>query len=454
MENKIVKKVIMIDGMTCVNCERKVENGLQKIDGVMEVKASFVHSRVDVTYQKSEVDLKKIYETIESLDYAVQKDQDVDGIKTKTNHVLKLNNRIALLGVILSCFILVKYTIGFDFIPEVKEGMGYSLLFVVGLLTSLHCIAMCGGINLSQCVSKGQVSNTKISIAQLKPSFLYNMGRVISYTIIGGIIGAFGAVVSFSGFTKGLIAFIAGVFMVIMGINMTNAVPWLRRLNVSMPRIFGLKLQNRAKNKGPFIVGLLNGLMPCGPLQAMQIYALGTGSFISGALSMFFFSLGTVPLMFGFGAISSLLSRKFTKDMLFVSSMLVILLGFLMVGRGLNLAGVALPSFAGSIEREYNEVAVIEEGIQKVKTTLTDGQYVPIKVQKGLPVQWIIEVEEGDLNGCNNPVTIPEYHIVKKLVVGENIINFTPPEEGNVVYTCWMGMISSTIEVVSDVSSK
>ena len=86
----------------------------------------------------------------------------------------------------------------------------------------------------------------------------------------------------------------------------------------------------------------MNGLMPCGPLQAMQLYALGTGSFLAGALSMFIFSLGTVPLMFGLGALSSLLSSKFTSRMMKVSAALVLLLGLVMVNRGLALSGVNL----------------------------------------------------------------------------------------------------------------
>jgi len=81
---------------------------------------------------------------------------------------------------------------------------------------------------------------------------------------------------------------------------MLNIFPVLRKITPRMPKIFGRKISN-AKNKGPLLVGLLNGFMPCGPLQAMQLYALGTGSFIAGATSMFMFSLGTVPLMFGLG---------------------------------------------------------------------------------------------------------------------------------------------------------
>ena len=78
----------------------------------------------------------------------------------------------------------------------------------------------------------------------------------------------------------------------------------------SNAKLFGNKIYSNNGKHGPFYIGLLNGLMPCGPLQAMQIYALGTGSFVMGAASMFFFSVGTVPLMFGFGVLSSILSKK------------------------------------------------------------------------------------------------------------------------------------------------
>ena len=83
---------------------------------------------------------------------------------------------------------------------EPKHGFG--ILFVVGLLTSLHCIAMCGGINLSQCVSYKFGNDENARFSKLRPSILYNGGRVISYTIIGGIVGTMGSVVSFQGLQK------------------------------------------------------------------------------------------------------------------------------------------------------------------------------------------------------------------------------------------------------------
>jgi sulfite exporter TauE/SafE len=367
---------------------------------------------------------------------------------------MPINQLIGVGIIIVAIYLIIKNTIGFNFIPQVNQNMSLGFLFIIGLLTSLHCIAMCGGINLSQCVSHGTNEPETNKMAKLKPSLMYNTGRVISYTIIGGIVGTLGSVVSFSGAAKGIVAILSGIFMVIMGLNMLNIIPWLKKLNPHMPKIFGRKIQGSKSKHGSFIVGLLNGLMPCGPLQAMQLYALGTGSFLMGAASMFVFSLGTVPLMFGFGALSSLLSGKFTHKMLKVSAILVMVLGVVMVTRGLNLSGINVASAAGiSATTSADNVAKVSSNVQNITTKLQSGEYTPITVQKGIPVRWVIQATENDLNGCNQELTIPKFGITKKLVPGDNIIEFTPDKEETIPYTCWMGMISSTIKVVADVNN-
>jgi copper ion binding protein len=468
-----------VDGMSCGNCERKIEKAVGALDGVSEVAASAALSEVNVAFDPERTSLEAVKEAIRGAGYAVRGEQPAaekavappSGAKAgacseepqrraspdpKRGSVYRF---LGLIAVIAAIYFIIRYTVGFTFLPTVTQSMGYGLIFVVGLITSLHCIAMCGGIALSQgMTAAGEPSGTGTKTARLVPSLLYNAGRVLSYTIIGGVVGAVGSLFSLSTALKGVMPIVAGAFMLFLGVRMLGIFPWLSRLKIRIPglsseRIRGNTAAQRASaaafRRGPFAVGLLNGLMPCGPLQTMQVYALGTGSFLAGALSMFLFSLGTVPLLLGFGAISSLLSAKFNRRMLKASGVLVMALGLLMFSRGLNLFGVSLPAMA---PRSGVAVAKVAGNYQEVSTTVESGEYHPFVVQAGIPVRWTIAVKAEDLNGCNNPLTIPSYGIKKQLVAGKNVIEFTPERTGTITYTCWMGMISSRITVVPDLA--
>ena len=450
MSEKIVKKILNLEGLTCASCETRIENKLNKLNGVIKTDVSYVTSILYVTYDTSIVTLDEIIKTIEKLDYSVIQDTTV--VKSETGN--KSINQFIIMGVIVfGIYLIIKNTVGFNFIPEITPNMGYGILFVVGLISSLHCVAMCGGINLSLCVSYKVDKEDTSKFSKFIPSFLYNMGRVISYTIIGGIVGALGSVISISTSGRAFVAILAGAFMIIMGLNMMNIFLWLRKLNPRIPKFFARKINSKKKNKGPFVVGLLNGLMPCGPLQAMQIYALGTGSFLTGALSMFMFSLGTVPLLFGFGLLGSLLSSKLTKKMIKVSAMIVIILGLVMINRGFTITGFTLHSFAANTNRNNStseNSATVNGDVQEIVTTLESGSYPPITVQNGVPVRWTIVADAKNLNGCNNEIVIPQFNKEQKLVPGDNVITFTPTKTGTFGYSCWMGMIRGTITVVDD----
>jgi len=451
MPEVFISKVLEIKGMTCVSCEMRIEKKLKKMKGIKEVKAVYTDSKLNVTFDKNAVSLDRIIDAVEELDYKVVLVYSGAGRKdverqSGGDDKLSVNQLLGIGIVALAFYLIIKNTVGFNFIPQINRNMGYGVLFIVGLLTSIHCISMCGGINLSQCVSY-KIDEVEIGkISKFKPSLLYNVGRVISYTLIGGLVGALGSLISFTGRMKGIVAIVSGIFMIIMGINMLNILPWLKKINPRIPKSLRNLVGSEDGKHGPFFVGLLNGLMPCGPLQAMQLYALGTGNFFRGALSMFFFSMGTVPLMFGFGAVASLLSQKFNRRMMRASAVLVIILGIVMTGRGFNLSGLNI-AFAN---QKPKNIAKIEDGIQLVTTEMKSGSYDSITVQKGILVRWTIKADESELNGCNNPVTIPKYNIVKELVPGENVIEFMPLESGNINYTCWMGMINGYIKVVDN----
>ncbi len=350
---------------------------------------------------------------------------------------------------------LVKDLYMLKYFSQLGTDPSYGLLLVLGFLTSFHCIGMCGGITLSQTI-RYQNDDIKKSYAWLLPSALYNSGRVIAYTAVGAVVGGLGQVISFSGAWKGLIPILGGIFMIIMGINLLEIFPVLRRLNIPVPKWAAKKLlSNNAYS--PFYVGLLTALMPCGPLQIVQLYALSTRSVVFGALSMFAFSLGTVPLLFSLGAINSLVTKSSINKVLKVSAVLVVVLGLVMLGRGLSLSGVVIhmPFMTHSdTDSSYPDAATarIEGHLQTVSTSIEPDAFTPIVVQKGIPVRWIIQVDADKLNECNRAIQIPGYKIEKDLSVGPNVVEFTPWETGELVYTCWMGMIKSKIIVVEDLN--
>jgi sulfite exporter TauE/SafE/copper chaperone CopZ/plastocyanin domain-containing protein len=447
--------------MTCVNCQNRIERGLKSTPGVEDAVVNFNTETAAVTYNESVITVQELAAVIEKLDYQVL-DKDVPG--TSVSHL------IGTLVIILSLYVLLRGlgmgTLASRF-PLAEAGMGYGMLFIIGLVTSVHCVAMCGGINLSQCLSAA-VPAKKKGRQVLLPTILYNSGRVLSYTLTGVLVGALGSVISLSGQLQGVVQVLAGAFMVIMGITMLGFFPRLRRLTPHLPPVFARKIhEQKAGNKHPLGVGILNGLMPCGPLQAMQLYALSTGSALAGGISMFLFSLGTVPLMFGIGALSSFLShtRKgsvFTRRVMQVGAILVTVMGMSMVSYGLNLSGFTL-NFAGgvftaqrpSVSRAAGTarapfMPVIENGVQLVNASLSGGRYPAITVQQGIPVKWTINAPAGSINGCNNRMIIREYGIEYRFKPGENVIEFTPERMGRFPYSCWMGMIRSSITVVAE----
>jgi plastocyanin domain-containing protein len=117
----------------------------------------------------------------------------------------------------------------------------------------------------------------------------------------------------------------------------------------------------------------------------------------------------------------------------------------------MNLFGVGLPVLTPGSGATLAVARVIGD-YQEVRTTVESGDYHPLIVQKGIAVRWIVNAKAEDLNGCNNPLTIPEYGIRKQLVPGDNLIEFTPDRDGVITYTCWMGMISSSIRIVPDLT--
>ena len=493
-------KSFYISGMTCIYCQNRIESTLKDLSGIKEVSVNFKSGAAQVSFDEKKISFVRIEREIKKLGYEVLSER-----KAGRKNIIRA---ICLLTAIIALYILLQqFGILNLLVPSrlADSSMGYGMLFVIGLLTSVHCIAMCGGINLSQCLPKTESEESGKKGAAFLPSVLYNLGRVISYTLIGFLLGLIGWLIGGSSgvgvpvLLQGILKLIAGALMIIMGINMLGIFPWLRKLNIQMPKCISKKIgQKKAATVRPFAVGLLNGLMPCGPLQSMQILALASANPFSGALSMLLFSLGTVPLMLGLGSIVTVLGKRFTHAVMNIGAVLVTVLGFAMLAQGGSLSGlissemilfliiglsvIGIASVIPFTKKAYRVTSVIAafvlvfsvciickhsdkeipqtvsdaqvvDGVQSIESTLLSGQYPTITVKEDIPVKWTINAPSGSINGCNYKMIISEYGIEHTFQEGENIIEFTPTEAGTFTYTCWMGMIKGKIIVTETTSS-
>lgn len=433
-----MKKVyIKVLGMTCNHCQQKIYNSLKQISYIDDVNVVLATDMVSLTYHEELLDLNQVIDKITELGYktdlnmAFESEQEFTNVRK--NQIINIINTFL---IIIILYLLVKKFIGFDFlnvIPNINNSISYPLLFIIGLMTSIHCVGMCGSFNLAASVG------IKLKNPYTKP-LLYNLGRVISYTLLGGLAGLIGRVLTPSNFLQGILVGLAAIFMLIMGFSMLGLMS--KKILSLLPKHKPRKI----KTSSPFIIGLLNGFMPCGPLQAMQLYAISTASFFLGAFSMLLFALGTVPLMLLVGILFNSLKGKKVFAMQRISAVLVILLAFTMFSRSLGYLGVS-----GFNNSSKYQTAEIRDNYQYVEIEVKRNAYETIIIQNNIPVQFNLIAKEGSLNGCNNPIMINSFNIKEKMIIGNNIINFTPTKTGTYVYTCWMSMIRSQIIVVENI---
>ncbi|HCY44844.1 MAG TPA: hypothetical protein DHU33_05410 [Firmicutes bacterium] len=420
---------VKIKGIHCQNCETTIQKALLKLPRVKEV--TIKNFIAYITYEEP-LNNDEIINAITQAGYITK----ASYIRTNLKDLEKTSNlkqSFLILTIIILIISLTYKIFGFNIfnvIPTIDSNITYTMLFLTGLLTSIHCVSMCGAINLIAILNQNSQN-------RFERPLKYNLGRLISYTILGGIAGLLGSILTINNIISGIIITLAGLAMFVMSLEMLGL--------FRIPRIKFLTPKHK-KSSNPFLIGLLNGLMPCGPLQAMQLYALSTSSMIKGALSMFLFGLGTMPLMLLTGVIFTNLKGKNKILINNIASVLILVLSLLMLNRGLVALNINIPAFEGNTQ--YLTPNIIDD-TQVVEFDLSYNGYQNIKVEVDKPVKMIIHVDKKYLTGCNNSLTISEYNINQELKVGDNIIEFYPTKEGTFIYTCWMNMLKNNIKVVN-----
>ncbi|PIY69149.1 hypothetical protein COY90_02185 [Candidatus Roizmanbacteria bacterium CG_4_10_14_0_8_um_filter_39_9] len=454
------KTTVNIKGMHCRSCEILVEDELLKINGVKKALVNEKKGIANVYYEGS-LSHEKINQAVFRAGYSI-------GIKEKEPLFSKRMQDYKELGfafLIMALLYLIGRELGI-FNLSIGQGSNYGSLpvvLLVGLTAGVStCMALVGGLVLAASARFVEKHPQASTIQKFKPHLFFNAGRIISFFILGGIIGYAGSFFQLSTTTLGLMTIAVGVVMVLMGLQLTEIFPRLGGLKFTLPkgisRLLGIKEQSEKEysHMNSMILGASTFFLPCGFTQAMQLFAISSGNPLTGALTMGVFALGTAPGLLGIGGLTSVVKGSFAKPFFKFAGLVVIFMALFNISNGLNLSGFDVKAYlkqskASSVQNDPN--VKLENGVQIVRMTQNASGYSPnsFTIKKGVPVKWIITSE--DAFSCAASIVSSKLGIRQSLKSGENIIEFTPTEVGNIRFTCSMGMYSGSFNVVDEGTS-
>ncbi len=218
-----------------------------------------------------------------------------------------------------------------------------STAMLLGMLGSLHCVGMCGPLALSVPVKNDTVK------ARIYGSLLYNMGRVVTYSFFGGIIGVFGQTLSLIGFQQWL-SIIAGLLILVFFIfnkkgsqKQRDLFPgFYEKINTQLSKLYFQKSRSSV-----FFIGMLNGLLPCGFVYFAITGALATGSLPKSIVFMAAFGMGTLPLMWSLVFFGRYFSANLSRNIRKAYPYLMMTTAFLLIIRGM---GLGIPYLSPAFE--------------------------------------------------------------------------------------------------------
>ena len=252
-----------------------------------------------------------------------------------------------------------------------------SIITVAFLGSVGHCIGMCGGIIVAY--SSTKIDGTWSKYAQSLAHLIYSLGRITTYTLLGAIFGAIGGVVSFNNVANGTLTIVAGIFMILAGLSLTGKLSFLTRLEHSFSgsrwyqEVFRQVLRSKSLYSF-YILGLLNGLLPCGLVYFFAVTAASTGSPLWGAFVMLIFGLSTIPALFSLGMFTGIFAKSsIRKSMMSLAAIVVIFYGFYTMYRGYDFIIHPDKSLLNCCETE----GVNEEGIESKLPKFESGRIAP-----------------------------------------------------------------------------
>lgn len=454
---------VCVAGMTCRSCELTIERKWKKLDGVKKVAADASTGKIRLVCSRTPK-LDELQSVLGDDKYRVMPgDTPAAMLNTQRPTFMQL---VGLFGLVLFFGWIAEKAGLLQTNISIGQGIGLGSVFLIGLLAaSSSCIAVSGGLLLSSAAKFRERYGGSTPLSRMRPVFMFVAGRLTTYAVLGGVIGLIGSALSPSPTVTGSITVLAALYMLVMGLDMLHIAPsWLKRLLPRMPKALAHRAMDQEKKDhtlAPFFLGGATFFLPCGFTQALQLYALTTGSVLTSASLLFFFALGTAPALLALGWASGSLKGKVGHYFFRFSGALVVVLGLWNIQNGLTIAGypLSLPKFEVSAAAaeptgsgsDVQDPNVQFDGTMQVIAMSVYGlapYYKPsdtYTVKAGIPVRMEIS---GLGTGCRSVFQIPKLGVKTFLEGSPTVVEFTAEKPGSYTFSCSMGMFRGTLNVI------
>lgn len=454
--------IYKVSGMHCASCEILVEKKILQIKGVKSVDASTPKGEVIVSYENDKPNIHELNKIFKSENYTFFDQNSKQSANTK-EATGAMNPTLFAFDV--SLFIIVAFLLlnrlGLAGAISVDSTSSVVAFLGLGLLAGFSsCAALVGGIILSMSKQWSEIYSEKQTFSERsEPHIMFNVGRLVSYALLGAVLGVVGSRLQISFQFTAFLVLAISVLMIILALQMLG-VKAFRKFQFSLPKSATRYIANEKNFKGkqmPFVMGALTFFLPCGFTITAQGLALLSGSAIQGGLIMGAFALGTAPALLLIGLSSAKfiskpnLAERFSKT----AGFLVLFFALFNINSQMNVLGFSgfdslIANNSDTSVVSQKDLPAIVNGKQVIKMNASASGYSPsyFKVRAGVPVRW--EITDTGTSGCTNAV------ISKNLFSGSidltpgkvSVKEFTPTKAGKYKFSCWMGMITGTIEVV------
>jgi len=459
-----------VNGMHCASCEVLIEKKiLENFPQVKSVNASTTNQKVNLTFTDKKPSLAQLNQLFKSDQYqfTTHKKQptnyprlfhftpkgelQINKVKLKQAAII-----IAIASIVITSFVAINRS-GAAAYLVVNNTSALPAFFIFGLLASVSsCAALVGGIILS--LSKQWTRPGVTPLVRIAPHLFFNLGRLISYTIFGALLGLIGSFFAISLTAAAYLTIVISILMLLLGLQMIDLEKF-RQFQITAPKSFTRLITNQSSTNQhylPFLIGALTFFLPCGFTLTMQGLAITTGSPLHGALLMLTFALGTMPSLLAIGLTSTKFIQRPHTASLFLKTAGVIVIFFALfnLNSQMNVLGFISLSDLNILKTNTTNAAPkgfapIVNGQQLLTMDALAYGYEPnyFKVQPNIPVRWAI-TDQGT-SGCTNAV-ISQGLFTDEINLTPNqttIKEFTPTKPGRYKFSCWMGMVSGIIDV-------